>query len=279
MPPPRLRGPPVTLDALVLDPPHSLLRQSYAARELLRGVVCADGFGVGWYAQGEPEPAVYRREAPIWADADLPRVGRAVRSGCVVAAVRNGTPGIPGGPAAVAPMPLGGYLFAQNGHLAGFAERARALREGLPDDLYAAMRGASDSETLFMIVLARIREAAGDLAAGVAAALAEVGERSPGSGLNVIVADGAGVVASRLAAGVPADTLYLLEDEGLATSGGCRWPPSRSTTTPAGVRSPRAISWWPGPRGHRRSWRWAPRDARRDRRVPRERAPGEEGRR
>ena len=46
-------GDPVAPAALVLAPPHSLEHQSYAARELLRGVVCADGFGIGWYADGD----------------------------------------------------------------------------------------------------------------------------------------------------------------------------------------------------------------------------------
>jgi glutamine amidotransferase len=204
-------GPPRSPEALVLAPPHSLLVQSYAPRELLRGTVCADGFGVGWYGEDEPEPAVYRRETPIWSDPDLPRVARAVRSRCIVASVRNGTPGVAGGPAAVQPMPVGGYLFAHNGAIHGFAAHARALRESLPDDLYAAARGAGDSETLFLIILAAVRGSGGDLAEGVRAALASVAEQAPGSGLNVVLADGRGLVATRLAASGPADSLYVAE--------------------------------------------------------------------
>src|SRR5437763_5630585 len=207
-----LGGMAVALGELVLAPPHSLLVQSYAPRELLRGCVCADGAGVGWYADGDPEPASYRREAPIWADPDLPALGRVVRSRCIVAAVRNATPGVPGGLSSVQPFRHGAYLFSHNGALAGFAERARALRELLPDDLHAALVGASDSETLFLLALARVREAGGDLAAGLRAALGEVGERAPGSGLNVLLSDGRSLVASRAAAGASADTLYMLVD-------------------------------------------------------------------
>ena len=189
-------GPPLRPEELVLAPPHSLLVQSHAARELLRGSVCADGFGVGWYADGEPEPAVYRRESPIWADPDLPRVARAVRS---PVRRRLGAQRHPGrarrsrrGPADAARR----VPFAHNGAVAGFAELARALREGLPDDLYAAARGAGDSEALFLLVLAAVRAAGGDLAAGVRAALAEVAERAPGSGLNVVLTDGRTLVAT-----------------------------------------------------------------------------------
>jgi glutamine amidotransferase len=212
-------GPPLRLADLVLAPEHSLLVQSYAARELLRGTVCADGFGVGWYAPGGQEPAAYRRDLPIWADGDLLGVARAVRSSCVVAAVRNGTPGIPGGPAAVQPFPHGGYLFAHNGAVTGFTQRARELRGLLPDDLYSALHGGSDSETIFMLLVDRVRRAGGDLAAGVRAGLAEVAERAPGSGLNVVMTDGRDLVASRMAPGVRADSLYVLED-GRRTPGG-----------------------------------------------------------
>jgi glutamine amidotransferase len=209
-------GGPSRLADLVLTPPHSLVEQSHAARELLRGSVCADGFGVGWYADGDPEPAVYRRECPIWSDPDLAAVARVVSSGCVVASVRNATPEVGHvGASGVQPLASGRFLFAHNGFVADFAERAREFRALLPDDLYAAHRGGGDSETLFLLTLARIREADGDLAAGTAAALADVAQRAPGSALNVVVTDGRALVASRFRADDdPADSLYLLQRPG-----------------------------------------------------------------
>ena len=49
-------GPPVTLAALLLDPPHGLLHQSWAPADMRGGgTVNADGFGVGWYPRrGRP---------------------------------------------------------------------------------------------------------------------------------------------------------------------------------------------------------------------------------
>ena len=56
-------GPPVTLAALLLDPPHGLLHQSYAPADMRGGgTVNADGFGAGWYPP-RPGPRLPRRPA------------------------------------------------------------------------------------------------------------------------------------------------------------------------------------------------------------------------
>ena len=84
------------LSSLVLDPQHSLLVQSYAPKEMMSGVVNADGFGVGWYApEVDGEPAVYRSNAPIWADRSFASIAPRVRSSTIFAAVRSATPGLP----------------------------------------------------------------------------------------------------------------------------------------------------------------------------------------
>ena len=70
-------GEAATLRSLLTDPPHSLQAQAWAPRRQRHGVLNADGFGVGWYADGDPVPARYRRARPIWSDpsfADLARV-------------------------------------------------------------------------------------------------------------------------------------------------------------------------------------------------------------
>lgn len=43
-------GPSIPLGELLMRPPHSLVRQSWAPRHQRYGTVNADGFGVGWYA-------------------------------------------------------------------------------------------------------------------------------------------------------------------------------------------------------------------------------------
>ena len=41
-------GPPVTLSAVLYDPPHSLERQAYRPNELVHGTVNVDSTGVAW---------------------------------------------------------------------------------------------------------------------------------------------------------------------------------------------------------------------------------------
>src|SRR5690606_16026892 len=70
-------GESVPLGALVSAPAHSLLRQSWQARELVSATVNADGWGAGLYVEGDPAPCLYASTLPIWADANLPHLGRA----------------------------------------------------------------------------------------------------------------------------------------------------------------------------------------------------------
>src|SRR3954452_13366274 len=90
-------GPTVSLADLVLDPPHSLLRQSYAPQDMRGGgTVNADGFGLAWYPPDPPGGPVrcHRRSVPMGPDASLPDLAAGLRSGAVLAAVRNATAGM-----------------------------------------------------------------------------------------------------------------------------------------------------------------------------------------
>src|SRR5581483_10552318 len=85
-------GPAVTLRSVLTDPPHGLYRQAWAPRHQQNGKLNADGFGVGWYAPGDPEPARYRRAGPIWGDESFADVARVTSTGALLAAVRSATP-------------------------------------------------------------------------------------------------------------------------------------------------------------------------------------------
>jgi glutamine amidotransferase len=86
-------GPAATLRSVIIDPPHGLYQQAWAPRRQRHGTVNADGFGVGWYAPGDPDPVRYRRAEPIWGDESFADVARVTRSSAVLAAVVASEPG------------------------------------------------------------------------------------------------------------------------------------------------------------------------------------------
>ncbi|MEU1753147.1 ergothioneine biosynthesis protein EgtC [Micromonospora matsumotoense] len=188
-------GPPVTLRALLYDPPHSLVRQSWAPRDMRGGgTVNADGFGVGWYP-GTGNPVRYRRAGPIWSDPTLPELAGVTLSGAVLAAVRSATVGMPVQDSAAAPFAEGRWLFSHNGVVRGWPDSIVALAGGLPVRDLVTLDAPTDSALLWALVRHRLRAGA-SAAEAVTATVREVAAVAPGSRLNLLLTDGASVVAS-----------------------------------------------------------------------------------
>ena len=189
-------GPPASLRSLLTDPPHSLYRQAWAPRRQRHGTVNADGFGIGWYAAGDPVPARYRRAEPIWNDLSLPDLARVTRSGAVLAAVRSATAGTALGAAAAAPFGAGPWLFSHNGLLDGWPAAAAPLAGGLGGAAaLLSLEALVDSAFLWALVLERLRAglAMGDALAATIAAVAAAG----GTGrFNFLLTDGRSIAAT-----------------------------------------------------------------------------------
>jgi gamma-glutamyl hercynylcysteine S-oxide hydrolase len=186
-------GPARSLRSLLIDPPHGLYRQSWAPRRQRHGTVNADGFGVGWYADGDPVPARYRRGTPIWGDASLPDIARVTRSGAVLSAVRSATPGMALGEAAAAPFAAGTWLFSHNGVLDGWPGTAALALA--PVDVLASMEAMSDSALLWALVLDRLRAGAAPGAA-LAATIAAVESAGSTGRFNFLLTDGVTIAAT-----------------------------------------------------------------------------------
>ena len=77
----------VSVSSLMLDPPHGLRVQSYAPRRQKHALLNADGWGVGFFDCAMPRR--WRSAAPMWGDVSFDSVAPALRSHCVVAAVRS----------------------------------------------------------------------------------------------------------------------------------------------------------------------------------------------
>ena len=186
-------GPPAPLRSLLIDPPYGLYRQAWAPRMQRHGTVNADGFGIGWYAAGDPAPARYRRAVPIWGDPSLPDLARVTRSSAVLAAVRDATAGCALGEAAAAPFASGSWLFSHNGLLAGWPSSAAPLAHDSAALL--SLEAMTDSAFLWLLVLERLRSGAAPDAA--LAATIDAVEAAGGTGrFNFLLTDGRTITAT-----------------------------------------------------------------------------------
>lgn len=184
-------GADVTVSSLVLDPPCGLRVQSYAPRRQKHGLMNADGWGIGFFDGNVPRR--WRSPAPLWGDASFDSVAPALRSHCVVAAVRSATVGMPIEASATAPFTDGRWLLSHNGIVD---------RTVLP--LTSSAESVCDSAILAATIFGRGLDALADT-------IAEIGAADPRARLNVLAANG-----SRLLATAWGDTLFVLRrDDGV----------------------------------------------------------------
>lgn len=212
-------GEPATLEPLIFSGEHPLYEQSWAPRELLSGSVNADGYGIAWYS-GE-QPARLAEVRPIWFDDDLKRTLSAIESGCVIAALRNGTEGIPVDRSGLLPLVHDRWCFVLNGYIPDFrAAHMRGLREALPDELYSELRGASDSETLFLLTVAELQKGL-SMTEALTSTARRVYERvgKEEAQLNMVMTDGQSLVAVRSSSVLLTNSLYVAEHPPFAPDG------------------------------------------------------------
>ena len=189
-------GAPRSLGELLLAPPHGLVVQSYRPRLQRNGLMNADGWGVGFYADARPEPARWRSNRPMWGDASFASVAPVIWSGCVLAAVRSATAGMPADETAAAPFQSGRWLLSHNGVV------DRAVLGPHP-----AAESVCDSALLAAHLFESGPERAGEF-------VADLGKRDPGARLNLLLTDGQRIIATRWG-----DTLSVLRtDDGVVVA-------------------------------------------------------------
>jgi glutamine amidotransferase len=200
---------PTKVECTLVLAQNALLLQSRLDR---LGRTHPDGWGIAFYRDGAPE--VERRPAAAFEDVHFSRTAERVRARTVLAHVRQATVG------QVSlenthPFVRGCWSFAHNGTVAGFGRLERALAAETGPRLQAGRAGTTDSEQLFLWLLAQM-EGAGispdepcadpeTLAGVVGRAIAELARRCAGvSGpgdrpprLNVLLTDGRVLVAVR----------------------------------------------------------------------------------
>jgi gamma-glutamyl hercynylcysteine S-oxide hydrolase len=233
-------GPPVPLARILFDPPHSLVRQSWAPGDMRGGgTVNADGFGVGWYPEGGTDAIRYRRNCPIWTDVNLLAMAAGISSSAVLAAVRSATVGMPVVETAAAPFAEGRWLFSHNGVIRGWPDSVAKLADRLPTRDLLTLDAPTDAALLWALVRDRLRAGA-ELGETAAEVVAEVAEAAPGSRLNLLLTDGAQVVATTAGHALSvlcADGRLLVGSEPLDDDP--RWEPVDDgklvVATPAGI--------------------------------------------
>jgi glutamine amidotransferase len=209
-------GEPIFLEDLVCKPRHSLVRQSLRATEA-KTVTNGDGFGVGWYGERQ-SPGVYHEVMPAWSDQNLLALCANVRSRLFFAHVRAAT----GGGISrqnCHPFQHGPYMFIHNGQIGGYPQVRRAMETQLPDSLYEHRHGGTDSELLFLLIVARI-EAGAPVLDAVRSVLNETATLMQSRGIGAplrfaaALADGEQVWAFRWASDDAPPTLYLKPQPG-----------------------------------------------------------------
>ena len=223
---------PRSLAELLLEPAHGLLVQSYAPRRQRHGRMNADGWGVGFFADARPArqldgmgqragagqrlgparpldgmgqragagqrlvPARWRSNRALWGDMSFASVAPVISSTCVVAAVRSASTGMPLDETAVAPFQSGRWLLSHN----GIVDRAML-------GPHPAAESVCDSAQLAAWLFDFGPERTGEF-------VAELGKRDPGARLNLLLANGERIIATRWN-----DTLSVLRtDDGIVVA-------------------------------------------------------------
>lgn len=144
-------GEPIFIEDFVTVPSQSLVVQSQASREA-KSIVNGDGFGLGWYGE-RAEPGIFRDLRPAWSDENLISLARQIRSHLFFAHVRAST-GTAISRANCHPFALGRWMFMHNGGIGDWEAVRRPVEAGMPDNLFRHRGGTTDSEAMFLLLLA-----------------------------------------------------------------------------------------------------------------------------
>jgi len=153
-------GKPIMADELLLKPANSLIHQSYSANEMPE-ILNGDGFGIGWYAQSISErPGLFRAITPAWSNRNLRYNAPLIRTDCLFAHIRSATEG------AITednshPFRYQRFLMMHNGGIPQFHRIKRKLLNRLDDELFLWIKGQTDSEYVFALLMQQVIELGG----------------------------------------------------------------------------------------------------------------------
>jgi len=215
-------GPAIPLQQFLIDPPHSLYRQSWEPRELKYAKLNADGYGFGWYNR-ERIASTYTCTAPIWGDSNLPDLAATLYEPLWIAEVRSATPGNPVHTFNTAPFSDDKYLFAHNGFIRDFhAQVLPGMLQLLSSGSIAKIQGNTDSEYLFITLCQLLLEdKKTDMAGAIRKLFSLVADwvDDQTTLLNLVISDGERLYAARHGLNHESPSLYYTTDDELFPDG------------------------------------------------------------
>lgn len=218
------KGTSILLDELLYKPKNSLINQSINAREL-EEPLNGDGFGVGWYSHHiSHEPATFVSLNPAWSNRNLRNLAPKIQSDCMLAHVRAASVGEVS-EANCHPFQYRELLMAHNGGVENFGRIKRDIRAQLSDELYNWIKGQTDSEHIFSLLVNRLNTEHHEFSADAVTDAFEytfhhVKSLMKKNGiheeayLNMVVTNGHFIVATRFVTDDKAEPLTLYHSEG-----------------------------------------------------------------
>lgn len=144
------------LSDIIKKPKNSLICQSREAREGAKGIN-ADGFGIAWYKpEIDKTPGIFKSTQPAWNDENLIHIATKIQSPCFLAHVRASTIGDVN-LNNCHPFNFAEYSMVHNGTIRGFDKYKRKIINDLDEDLFLKIKGNTDSEHFFYIIMQHIR--------------------------------------------------------------------------------------------------------------------------
>lgn len=218
------KGTPIIIDKLLYQPKNSLVNQSINAKEI-EEPLNGDGFGVGWYVpELNYEPITFVSTNPAWSNRNLRNLAPKIKTDCLIAHVRAASVGDVS-ESNCHPFNYKNLLMAHNGGVENFSLIKRAIREPLTDELYNWIKGQTDSEHIFALMLNNlfkyhqsvspeaVEDAFEKTFTTINQLMKEHGITEPAY-LNMVVTNGLFIVATRYCSDTKEEPLTLYHSEG-----------------------------------------------------------------
>ena len=223
---------PMPLGDVLTKPVHSLVTQAFSAGSTPgfsarnNAVFNADGFGVAWWSLDGRRVFLFKSTSPAWSDKNLADIAAFVESHVIIGHVRAASKGSIVSFENTHPFKHGRLSFVHNGHIEGFGALRRVFSARLSEEAFASVKGLTDSEHAFALLLTRLRDcgraepfAPAELASALRATIADIlalldeaGVVTGFTSLNFAISDGETVIVTRFCdrfPHIPPPSLYF----------------------------------------------------------------------